>query len=175
MASNNTKNETLNLFLDNVYGNITAADLRTFVSNIFDDKEVVVRKYVNLDAFEIADNSNVFEGSLVVITGSTDAENGLYISLSNQPTSRTNLLQVSNNTTPAQLIKTNYEFVAHAGQFLFNVEFLDNNVDVFVDGSKWAASEIMMSNGGVGIGTVITFIEPLAGGEAVEIICYKEA
>ena len=96
MASNNNlKDQILALFPDNNNFEITAADIRTYVEAIFSDKEVVVIKLRNLSDLA-ANNANIYEGSLVVIYQDADPNNvGIYLSTTNQPTSPSELIQVS--------------------------------------------------------------------------------
>lgn len=170
-SNNNTQSSTRNLFLDNAVGDITAENLRTFVDNIFEDGEVNISKFTSLTNFESGDVSKVYEGSLVVCT---EEDKGLYISLSNQPTSRTFLVQISNyELQPTDLEKSNFESIGVAGQYMFTVEYKDNLVDFFVDAEKLRASRLML-NSTPGInGTTIVLVDPLLGGEEVEIVSYK--
>lgn len=170
-SNNNTQNTTRNLFLDNTVGDITAESLRTFVDNIFSDGEVKVNKYASLAAFEAGDVSTVYEGSLVVCTGS---DKGLYIALSNQPTSQSLLTQISNfEVQPTALVKTNTEVTATVGQYIIFAEYKDNLVDLYIDAEKIRNSEYVLNSTAISNGTMIVLTDPLLGGEEVEIISYK--
>ena len=99
MASNNkAEQDILALFPDNFTNEISAEDMRTYVSSIFSDKETIVKKIdriVNLGA----NNENIYEGSLVVFWNDEDVNRiGLYISKINQPTGITDLIQISTIT-----------------------------------------------------------------------------
>jgi len=97
MASNNiSRDEALSLFLENINGDITAEDMRLFVNGIFDDKEVIIRKYQEFDDL-ITDNADVYEGSLVAIYGDNCLSDlGIYMSLANQPTSSSQFKKLTN-------------------------------------------------------------------------------
>lgn len=165
MTNNNKKDILLRLFADNTVGNITAATLRQFISDIFDDKEVIINKFQTLDAFEAQENSNIFEGSLVVITNSTPKENGIYISQINQPKERKFLTQISNNTTPLNVSKETYEYISSKNQNVFACNYSDDLVEVYVDGKKIRKSQIIANTG-----TSITLLSPLPKDAEVEII-----
>lgn len=97
--TNNTKiNNVLALFPDNADNEISAADMRTYVNTIFSDKETQIVKVdtvVNLSS----KNSEIYEGSLVVIWNDVNSSRiGVYISKVNQPTSITDLIQLSTIT-----------------------------------------------------------------------------
>ena len=96
MASNNTtRDEVLALFPDNTNYEITAEDLRTYVNAIFSDKEVVILKLLNLSMLG-ANNTHIYEGSLVVIYGDADTSKiGIYLSKINQPIGEPDLIQLS--------------------------------------------------------------------------------
>lgn len=99
MASNNNiKDQILALFPDNNNFEITAADTRTYVEAIFNDKEVVIIKIKTMNDLA-ANNSNIYEGSLLVVYNDTDRNNiGIYLSKVNQPASPADLIQVSKIT-----------------------------------------------------------------------------
>ncbi len=80
--SNLIKQSTLNLFLDNVVDNITAADMREFVNNVWGDKENSIRKLNNLS--NITAEVGIEQNDVIVCT--TGADEGLYIALVANPT-----------------------------------------------------------------------------------------
>jgi hypothetical protein len=177
MASNNIKKkQILNQFQDNEVGNITAENLRNFINSIFDDKEVTIKKFATLDAFEaspIEDRQDIYENSLVVISNSTDIETGIYISLTNQPQTRDQLSQIANAVVSNEitnLTKTNTEHIAFNGQYFFEVQYKDNLIDVFVNGKKIASSDIILDNGGIGQGNLVTLKTPLSTNDFVELV-----
>ena len=98
MTNNTNKNDILSLFPDNSNNEIDAADMRSYVETIFDDKEVSIVKIdtvVNL----ASNNSNIYEGSLVTIWNDYNQNRiGLYLSKVNQPTLITDLIQLSSIT-----------------------------------------------------------------------------
>jgi len=99
MASNNTtEQEVLALFPDNFDNEISAEDMRTYVNSVFSDKETKVIKIdsvINLSA----NNSNIFEGSIVIFWNDYNQNRiGVYISKINQPTTITDLIQISTIT-----------------------------------------------------------------------------
>jgi hypothetical protein len=180
MASNNIKKkQILNQFQDNEVGNITAGNLRNFINSIFDDKEVIVKKFATLDAFEaspIEDRQYIYEDSLVVISNSTDLETGIYISLTNQPQSRSQLSQIANAVISEDvnnLTKTSTEYIAFNGQYFFEVEYKDNFIDVFINGKKLRESELILDNNGVGQGNIITLKIPLSTNDYVDIVSFN--
>jgi len=96
MSNNDLKDQILALFPDNNNYEITAADMRIYIEAIFGDKEVVIIKIRNLSDLP-ANNSNIYEGSLVVIYSDVNSDNiGLYLSKVNQPTNPSDLIQLSN-------------------------------------------------------------------------------
>jgi len=98
MTNNNLKDQILALFPDNNNFEITASDMRTYVEAIFNDKEVVIIKIKQLSDLA-ANNSNIYEGSLLVIYNDDDVNNvGIYLSKVNQPVLPTDLIQVSRIT-----------------------------------------------------------------------------
>jgi len=165
MTNNTKKDILLRLFADNTVGNITAATIRQFITDIFDDKEVAINKFPTLSKFEEQDNSSIYEGSLVVITNSTPEEKGLYISTINQPRERKFLVQISNNTSPIPERKENYEYKASQGQNVFACNYSDDLVEVYVDGKKIRKSQVIANSG-----TTITLLQPLDKDQEVEII-----
>jgi len=97
MASNNPSlDAALALFLDNIVGDITAQDMRIFVENVFNDKEVKINKFPEFsDLF--ASNTEVYEHSLVTIYDPhLKDEMGLYLSLANQPTAQSQFIKITN-------------------------------------------------------------------------------
>lgn len=165
MTNNNKKDILLRLFADNTVGNITAATLRQFISDIFDDKEVIINKFQTLDSFELQENNNIFEGSLVAITNSTSNENGIYISQINQPKERKFLTQISNNVKPLNERKEIYEYISSKNQNVFACNYSEDLVEVYTDGKKIRKSQIIANTG-----TSITLLSPLPKDTEVEII-----
>jgi len=98
MASNNTqKDDTLALFPSNSTNEITATNNRAFVDTIFDDSEVIIKK-IKLASDLASSNTNIYEGSLVVIYEDPDPLiNGLYLSKINQPLQIASLLKIAGN------------------------------------------------------------------------------
>jgi len=164
-SNNNTKDIILQLFADNTVGNITAQTMRDFIDAIFDSSEVQHNKFRTLSDFEAQDNPLIYEGSLVMIFNSTDAENGTYYSTINQPKERKFLTQISSNVKVNSTITTPYEYIANANQNIFACNYSDDLVQVYVDGKKIKYSQIMYD-----AKTSITLLEPLSGGEEVEIL-----
>ena len=165
MTNNNKKDILLRLFADNTVGNITAATMRQFIEAIFDDKEVIIKKFKTLQDFESQDNLDIYENSLVVITDSTPEENGLYISQINQPRDRRYLTQVSNNSKPISIREESYEYKASQGQNVFACNYSDDLVKVYVNGKKIKKSQVIANTG-----TSITLVSPLNKDDEVEII-----
>lgn len=176
MASNNTnKNTLLQLFADNIVGNITASTLRTFISSIFDDKEVQVNKFTTLSSFEAQPNLNIYEKSLVVIYNSTPDENGVYISLINQPQDRQYLMLISSADKVENMTKVVYEFSASDSQnVITGLNYTGNLVDVFVDGIKYRDSLITKNSTLTTNGTNIILNTGLELNSNVEVICYTK-
>jgi len=186
MTNNNKKDILLRLFADNTIGNITAATLRQFIEDIFEDKEHNINKFSTLDKFEEQENSDIYEGSLVAITNSTSEENGLYISQINQPRERKFLTQISNKVNLLTETKHTYEYTAKQGQNIFACNYTYNLVDVYVNGKKIRGSQIVYNSGASSIptsqnvnrvpgvpgtlGTSVTLLTPLNKGDEVEII-----
>ena len=165
MTNNNTKQIILQMFADNTVGNISAETMRIFINDVFNDSEVKFNKFQTLQEFEAQDNPTIYEGSLVVIFNSSPAEQGIYYSTINQPKDRKFLNQLSSNLTSDTGITTTYEYVANANQNIFACNYTDDLVTVYIDGFKVRESQIMTD-----AKTSITLIEPLTGGEDVEII-----
>lgn len=95
MPSNNTtEQEVIALFPDNNTHEISAADMRAYVSAIFSDKETTIVKIQYL-ADLASSNANIYEGTVVVIWGDESAYNGLYLSKINQPTLVSELVKLS--------------------------------------------------------------------------------
>ena len=88
------KQSTLNLFLDNIVDNISAADLRIFVDNVWDDKENTIRKIGNLPA--ILDEINVEAGDIIICTSGSDE--GMYIADIKHP-EVANLTKITSQTS----------------------------------------------------------------------------
>ena len=165
MTNNSKKDILLRLFSDNTVGNITASTMRQFISDIFDDKEVVIKKFKTLDLFEAQDNLEVYEGSLVAITEDTPENSGLYISLVNQPRERNLIKRFSNNISIVSEKRGNYEYKASQGQNVFACNYTEDLVDVYVDGKKIRKSQVVANTG-----TSITLLSPLNKNQEVEII-----
>lgn len=95
MTNNTTKDQVLTLFPDNNNNEINAADMRTYVEAVFDDKEVYVTKLRRITDLA-GSNANIYEGSLVVVFNDPDPQKiGIYISKLNQPTVEHDLQQIS--------------------------------------------------------------------------------
>ena len=172
MTNNNTKQNLLNLFADNVAGEITANTIRKFIEDVFDDKEVHIAKFDSLSSFNSSLDTQktlIFEGSLVAITNSTDIENGLYISLANLPKTSDLLMQFSSNSKITKSKVTYTDVTAQDGQFAFNAVYTDNLVEVYVDGNKRAQSRIQINSSPTTLGTTVILLDPAVAGEVVEI------
>jgi len=172
MTNNNNKQRLLNLFADNINGEITAGTLRDFIETIFDDKEENIILFDSLEAFEYApaeQREKIYEGSFVAITNSSDEENGLYLSLMNQPQQREFLKQISSNSKLSKATVNYVEYTAQDGQYLFNVEYSDNLVEVYVDGNKRPASRVQLNSTPTNNGTSVILLDPAFAGQLVEI------
>lgn len=170
MTNNNNKQMILQLFADNVVGNITAETMRIYINAIFDSSETIINKYRTLSEFESADTASVYEGSLVTITDTIPSEQGVYVSRFNQPSNRDQLTQLSSSIVSSQGSRVSHEYIADVGQVIFQAEYTDNLVDVYVDGSKIPDSKITL-NSNIGVnGTVVVLNDSLSGMEFVEII-----
>lgn len=80
------KEQVLNLFLDNLSGNISAADIRYFIEHIFNSKENLIRKANDSNDLIFVDYP-IQENDLVVITeeNNLNSRNGLYYSTKLNP------------------------------------------------------------------------------------------
>lgn len=176
MASNNNNlNTLLQLFADNVVGNITASTLRTFISTVFGDKEVQINKFTTLNSFEAQPNPTIYEGSLVVIYDSTPSENGLYRATLNQAQNRQYLMQVSSASEVEGLTKITYEITATDSQnVLTSLLYTANLVDVFVNGIKYRDALITKNSTNTTNGTNLILNVPLELNDIVEIVCYTK-
>jgi len=95
MTNNDTKDRVLALFPDNNEYDISAGDMRAYIEAIFSDKEVQVIKIATSNDIPF-NNTNIYEGSLVVIyRGTTPDEKGLYLSTINQPLDISQLIRIS--------------------------------------------------------------------------------
>ena len=83
----NIKNQILNLFLDNISGDIVPKDMRTFVTNIFDSKENIIRKVTDSNNLIFIDYP-IKQNDLVVINeaNNRNSRNGLYLAKVDNPT-----------------------------------------------------------------------------------------
>ena len=90
MTNNTTKNDILELFPDNATNDISAADMRVYIEAIFEKEEKIIKIALVSD---LAANTNIYEGSLVVIYNDGD-NSGLYLSIINQPNSITHLIKI---------------------------------------------------------------------------------
>lgn len=172
MTNNNNKQRLLNLFADNVNGEITAGTLREFIETIFDDSEVVINSFNSILAFEnstVDERADIYEGSLVTIENSTDDENGVYVSLMNQPSESKFLRQISNNSKVSESEVTYTEVLAQEGQFSFSAIYSKNLCEVFVDGIKRRHSRIQLNSTDTTLGTNVILLDPAKSGEVVEI------
>jgi len=103
MTNNTVKDSILTLFPDNNTNEISAADMRTYVEGVFADKEVKVSK-INTLSNLAANNANIYEGTLVVVYRDNIVGNiGLYISTVNQPTSSSELIQITSFTAASDI------------------------------------------------------------------------
>ncbi len=94
--SKEIQNETTNLFLDNIVGNITADDLRSFVDNVWIDKENPIHKITNLSDIETVELGKIDKDDTILCTQGTDE--GVYIALVKNPT-REDLQKVNSQTS----------------------------------------------------------------------------
>ena len=169
MSNNNNKQTILNLFLDNIVGNITAETLRNFISTIFDDKEVIIKKFDSTEIFNAAsedEKSDIYENSLIIIKNDNE-NNGVYLSLKNQPQSITDFVRISNNFSYDNYTKTVYEYTAFEDQFYFECQYSDNLVDVYKNGLKIKNSDIVMNENGDNI----VLKNKAENGDEIEIVC----
>lgn len=172
-SNNNNENAILQLFADNVVGNITAETLRTFISTVFQDSEVRINKFTTLASFEAQPNPTIYEGSLISIYGSTVDENGMYISSLNQPQDRQYLTQISSAGKAREMTKSTYEFTASDNQTVITgVSYSDNLVDVFVEGEKMRDALITKNSALDTLGTNLILSTGLILNSTVEVVCY---
>ncbi len=92
MTNNTLKNDILALFDDNHDNEISASDMRLYIEAIFDSKEELVVKVSSLGDLP-SSNTNIFEGSLVVVYNDGD-NTGLYLSKINQPVSLDDIYKI---------------------------------------------------------------------------------
>ncbi len=80
------KNKILNLFLDNISGDITPEDMRTFVNSVYDSQENLIRKITDISDFTFSDYM-VNKNDLIVINeeGNPNNKNGLYLASKDNP------------------------------------------------------------------------------------------
>ena len=172
MTNNNNKARILNLFADNVQGEITASTLREFIETIFDDAQIVINKFNSLQAFEdalVEDRADIYEGSMVAIINAPPEENGLYISTMNQPSTRDFLKQISNNSKLSESSVTRNDYIAQEGPFQFTANYTGTLIEVFVEGAKIPHSKVLLNSTPTTNGTIVILTEPLAQGQEVEI------
>ncbi len=99
------KTQTLNLFLDNIVSDITPSDLRTFVNNVFDSKENLIR--IATDSRNLVYIDYPIEKNDLVVINEADNEyerNGLYISLKKDPVYPYDLKMVSSNVETDKIL-----------------------------------------------------------------------
>ena len=79
-----TKEQILNLFLDNTLGDITPADMRIFVNAIFDDKEPAIQKIADLNNFDFGKSRR---NDIVIVNepGDPHNKNGIYVITKDKP------------------------------------------------------------------------------------------
>ena len=172
MTNNNAKQRLLNLFADNVNGEITATTLRDFIATIFDDKEEIINSFNSLQSFEDSmpeTRASIYEGSLVTIINSNSDEDGLYVSLMNQPSERALLKQISNNSKISEATVVYSDVTAQDGQFSFSAIYSGNLVEVYVDGEKRLNSRLQLNSTPTTLGTNVILLDPTSAGEVVEI------
>lgn len=172
MTNNNNKQRLLNLFADNVNGEITAGTLREFIETIFDDSEVVINSFNSILAFEnstVDERADIYEGSLVTIENSTDDENGVYVSLMNQPSESKFLRQISNNSKISEAETKYTDISPQEGQFSFSATYSKNLCEVYVDGIKRKNSRIQLNSTDTSLGTNVILLDPVTRDEEVEI------
>ena len=179
MTNNTHKQTILNLFADNVSGEITAFTMREFINAIFDDSQVIIKTFSSLLAFENATSeqrADIYEGSLVAITNTELGEEGMYVATANQPATRDLLRHYSNNSDPKPYQKETFEFTSQENQSAFACEYTDNLVDVFIGGSKVADSKVLKNSTAISNGTTVVLINlgSLPQGQLVEVVCYKK-
>jgi len=130
-SNNNTKQIILDLFIDNVTNDISASDMRSFINSSFDTKEEIIIKIDTLNNLS-ANNSNIYEGSLVIIWNDKP-NNGVYLSVINQPLDINDLILIQATTSivleslnPYNKVTQDYE------HFLYNFNnFKENNNSKF--------------------------------------------
>ena len=178
MTNNTNKQAILNLFADNVSGEITASTMREFINSIFDDTQVIIKTFSSLEAFENAlpeQRADIYEGSLIAITSSDPSEEGMYISTVNQPAQRTLLRQYSNNIAEKPYQKETFEYTAQEGQIAFDCSYTDNFIDVFIDGNKFPTSKLLLNSTPTTNGTKVVLLENVVTqGQLVEVVCYRK-
>jgi len=148
MANNIIKDITLDLFPDNVNGEITASDMRQFVNNIWWDKERKINKYPTLnDAYS---DPYLFALDIFLITKELpDSKNGIYVALINQPNNISEIVQVANLTKNDVLeVQTYDEMIAIEADKGDICTVLDNNQTYVFDGTIWKVflSDISIQN-----------------------------
>lgn len=94
MTNNTIKDQVLSLFHDNSNNEISAADMRVYIEAIFNSKEEKIVK-INALANLAANNSKIYEGTLVIIYGDEASYNGVYLSKVNQPTLILDLIKIT--------------------------------------------------------------------------------
>lgn len=78
------KDRILNLFLDNIVKDITAADMRTFVNAVFDGKENTIRKLDKIKDITRVFSVPIFKGDLIVVYNDPE-NNGIYMAMKDKP------------------------------------------------------------------------------------------
>jgi len=148
MANNIIKDQTLNLFPDNVNGEITASDMRQFIDNIWWDKERKINKFKTLqDAFVYPD---LYQLDLfLIVEEQNDSKNGVYVALVNQPVNEGEIFQVANNVKPDfNEVQTELELLQLNPVEGDICNVIDNKQTYIYDGSQWIElySEINIQN-----------------------------
>ena len=98
-----TKDQILNIFTDNVRGDITPADLRLFVDAIYTAKEDKIIKIMDPRLFDFG---SLNENQLVLITEENNkhGRNGIYIALRKGPGSYDELELITDNNEITNLL-----------------------------------------------------------------------
>lgn len=90
------QSQTIDLFPDNTVSAITAADLRTFVNNIFNYKEAVIIKIDKISNLG-TNNLKIFKDSIVVVYDD-GVDTGIYVSNINNPARIEDLSKLSDDS-----------------------------------------------------------------------------
>ena len=96
--SDTIKQNTLNLFLDNIINGISAKDMRDFVENVWADKENPVRIIDNMT--DLSTQTLIEQNDFIACKGVIDpTEEGIYIALIDNPTLITHLQKINSQTS----------------------------------------------------------------------------